>query len=112
VSAINLSIIRRWLAVAAVSSSLVVPAVAVGASNELPRGIMGPNNEDPSSALAERTQTELQQRAQAPSVTAGDSGFSWSDAGIGAGVTAAAVALLGAGLGIRRRAHTRAQPAV
>ena len=110
-SAINLSIIRRWLAVAAVALSLGIPAVAVGASDVLPRGIMGPNNDEPS-ALAKRTQTELAARIEGPSVTADQSDFSWSDAGIGAGVTAAAAVLLGAGLGIRRRAHTRAEPAV
>ena len=113
--AIKLSTIRRWSALAAVLCSLAVPTAAVGTSGDLPRGIMGPNNEAPvSGALAKRTPTELNQRTDPLSVTntTSPSGFSWSDAGIGAGVTIAAIALVGAGLGIRRRAHTRTQPAV
>ena len=113
--AIKLPTIRRWATLAAVLCSLAVPTAAVGASDEPPRGIMGPNNEVPvSGALAKRTPTELNQRTDPRSVAndASESGFRWSDAGIGAGVAIAAIALMGAGLGIRRRAHARTQPAV
>jgi hypothetical protein len=111
----KLSTVRRWVVLAAVMSVLAIPAAAVGSSSDLPRGIMGPSNEAPApGGLAERTPTELNQRTEARSVARGasESDFAWSDAGIGAGVTIAAIALVGGGLWIRRRAHTRTQPAV
>ena len=109
--------IRRWLAVAAVAISLIVPAVAVGESPQLPRGIMGPTNQDPATGtgLAERTRTELAMRVEAASggeaATAAE-GFSWGDAGIAAGAVVGLVALAGAVYAVRRRAHAAPRPAV
>jgi hypothetical protein len=62
------SMIGRWLAVTAAAISLVVPAAALGWSPDMPGGIRGPANEGAATqtGLAERTATELSQRAEAP----------------------------------------------
>jgi hypothetical protein len=108
------STISRWLAAATVAVSLVVPAAALGASPDLPRGIMGPTNESPTTGigLADRTTTELSQRVYGPAAPSAGEGFSWSDAGIGAGAVAGLVALTGTAYVVRRRAHPSPRPAV
>lgn len=108
------SAVGRWLAIAAAATSLGVPAAAIGASPDLPRGIMGPTNQAPATqaGLAERTATELAQRVEAPASASADEGFSWADAGIGAGAVAGLAALAGVGYSVRRRTQTAPRPAV
>jgi hypothetical protein len=105
------SMIGRWLAVAAVAASLV-PAAALGSSPDPPRGIMGPTNHVPGPGPAHRTANELAQRVEAPPTANPDDGFSWADAGIGAGAVAGLAALAGVGYSVRRRTHAAPRPAV
>jgi hypothetical protein len=51
------------------------------------------------------------QTASAPPESSDPGGFSWGDAGIGAGTVAGLVALTGTGLAIRRRGHVSTRPA-
>ena len=108
------STIRQCLAVSAVAVSLVVPAAALGASPDLPRGIMGPTNQgaETQAGLTERTATELAQRVEAPAAASAGERFSWADAGIGAGAVAGLAALTGLAYAVRRRAHASPRPAV
>ena len=101
------STVGRWLAIAAVGTSPGSPAAALGSSSDPPRGIMGPTNDGPATqiGLAERTPTELSLRVEAPSAANPDDGFSWADAGIGAGAAAALGGLAGAAYAVRRRAQ-------
>jgi hypothetical protein len=98
--------IRWWLA-AVVVLSLVVPAGAQG-------WIMGSTSQSPATetGAAERTVTELAQRIEEPAPANADEGFSWGDAGIGAGAVAGLVALTGAAYVLRRRAQPSPRPAV
>jgi hypothetical protein len=112
------SMLIRWLAVTAAALSLVVPATALGWSDP-PSGISGPTNQRAAdqTGLAERTVTELSQQVEAPvPASAGEAsardGFSWADAGIGAGAVTGLIALTGAAYLFRRRAHPSPRPAI
>jgi hypothetical protein len=96
--------IGHGLAVALVAALLAVPAAALGnpVPPDLPRGINGSTNDAggrPSPPPASPTPKA-------------DEGFSWGDAGIGAGVVAGLVVAAGMGLAISRRRQTAAAPAV
>lgn len=82
---------RRCLAVAVAAASLTVPTTAVAYTD--PGGIPG------SSALG------AARPAQGPGPT-NSSGFSWEDAGVGAGATVGLIAIAGTGLALRRHART------
>ncbi len=84
---------RRYLAVAVAAASLTVPSTAAAYLD--PSGIPGS-----SAPAAVRT-------AQSAEPT-DSSGFSWGDAGIGAGATVGLIAIAGTGLALRR--HTRTAP--
>ena len=107
--------IGRWLAVAAVATSLAVPAAALGASPELPRRDHGPQRtkvQRPRPGWPERTPTELAQRVEALAgrERAPARGFSWADAGIGAGAVAGIAALTACAYSVRAP-HPRGAPA-
>jgi hypothetical protein len=83
--------VRRCVAVAAAAASLAVPTTAVAYLD--PSGI-------PGSAANPAVQ---------PAVGSGpteSSGFSWEDAGIGAGATVGLIAIAGTGLAMRRSTRT------
>jgi hypothetical protein len=116
------STLHRRVAIAAVAITLVVPAGALAWSDP-PSGISGPTNQGAATQqnLFERTATELGHRVEgpvasdrvslSPAPTAGD-GFSWADAGIGAGAVVGLAAVTGAAFLIRRRAHPAPRPAI
>jgi hypothetical protein len=92
----------RWLAIALVTASLAAPAAAFGYPVDPPGGTGG-------STIIGGSTNDADPGAPVP-VTSAEDGFSWGDAGIGAGAAVGLVALTGAGLAVRRHTRTTPQP--
>jgi MYXO-CTERM domain-containing protein len=106
---------------AAIAAALALTVAAMGATRPDDRaGVRGPGSaaaaqaatEDPGSAARPDNRAGLLGVAslQATDSVATSSGFDWTDAGIGAGTTAAALMLIGVGLlvAVPRRRQIRA----